>query len=827
MVEQVAEPDPDAGPDARPDVGSRVEVLGIRHHGPGSARSMLAALAELDPDLVMIEGAPELDALVASAGDADLVPPVAALVYAVDAPRRSSFYPMAMFSPEWVALRWAVARGVPVRFADLPAVHLLAEHEQPGEAGEPDEPDDEGQAGDEGDVAPEQGLAVGVRVHRPDAIAMLARIAGYDDPERWWEDAVEHRSGSTASTLATFAEIRAAMSEVRATVIAEDPDILVREAWMRRVLRAALKDGSKRIAFVCGAYHAPTVHPDSFPPVSRDNKLISVLPRGLPKSKVAVTWAPWTAGRLAVASGYGAGVTSPGWYQHLFVTWQAQDAADRAGSGAPRPDVVAGWLTRVARALRDEGLDAAPATVVEAVRMADALAAVRSRPSVGLAELTDATQSVLCEGSTLPLALIERRLVIGEELGSVPDWVPLTPLAQDLTRTQRSLRLKPSATPATIVLDLRKDAGRDRSVLLHRLRLLGVPWGRPADAGGSSGTFKEAWELVWEPELTVAVIEAGLYGTTIVDAAEARVAELAFAASDLAMLGRYVEACLTADLPRALVAVVETLAERTARQHDTRGLLEAVEPLARTQRYGDVRGADTSRVAGVLDTVVARAAVGLRAACASLDDDAAVRMREAVDAAHRGIALLDVAALSGPWRSALVAVAADEQIHGLVSGRVNRLLLDAEVLDSDEVGRRLSRRLSLGAAPLVGAAWLDGFLEGDATLLLHDRDLLALVDGWVAEVDETTFEDLLPLLRRTFSRFEAAERRQLGTRLSQGDTVRVDDALAVDWGRGLPATLRVADLLGLIRVGQERAEERVGQERVGQERVGQEREGER
>ena len=86
-------------------------MLGIRHHGPGSARSVADALVELEPDLVVIEGPPELDALLDLAGDPDLVPPVAGLVYAVDAPRRAAFYPLASFSPEWVAMRWAVQAG--------------------------------------------------------------------------------------------------------------------------------------------------------------------------------------------------------------------------------------------------------------------------------------------------------------------------------------------------------------------------------------------------------------------------------------------------------------------------------------------------------------------------------------------------------------------------------------------------------------------------------------------------------------------------------------------------------------------------------------------
>jgi hypothetical protein len=39
-----------AGPSA-----TRLEVLGIRHHGPGSARSVLAALEELRPAAVLVE----------------------------------------------------------------------------------------------------------------------------------------------------------------------------------------------------------------------------------------------------------------------------------------------------------------------------------------------------------------------------------------------------------------------------------------------------------------------------------------------------------------------------------------------------------------------------------------------------------------------------------------------------------------------------------------------------------------------------------------------------------------------------------------------------
>lgn len=769
-----------------------VEVLGIRHHGPGSARSVLQALEELSPDLVIIEGPTELDALLSLAPDPDLVPPVAALVYVTDKPQRASFYPFASFSPEWVAMRWATTHGVDVRFADLPATNQLAGHspeeppdnEQPAD-GDRSDHDQEAAHDHEADdrTTPEQ---TDRQELRSDPIGRLAAAAGYDDPERWWEDAIEHRASSTRRRFALISEAMATIRKQDKTSV--DVDTLRREAAMRKIIRAGIRDGRERIAVVCGAYHAPVLDPDSFPSTTADNKLLTKLPR----VKVTATWAPWTAGRLAISSGYGAGVTAPGWYAHLFDCWESGRA----------DEVVPGWLTRVARTLRDQGLDAAPASVVEAVRLAQALAAIRGRPSVGLAELNHATQAVLCGGSSLPLQLIERTLVVGEELGRVPDSAPLVPLAQDLTRLQRRLRMKPSATPTEITLDLRKDNHRQRSLLLHRLCLLDIDWGRPADAGGTTGTFKEAWQLEWRPEFAVGVVEAGLYGTTVLDAAENRVIERARTA-DLASLGSLTGDALIADLPRALAAVTVALAEQTARQHDTLTLLRAIEPLARTHRYGDVRRADTALVADVLESVVTRAAIGLRPACGSVDDDAAHQLRDAIDGAHRGVALSHIGAEE--WHRALEQVAADDGLHGLIGGRANRILIDSGRLNGAETALRLGRRLSRVVPAATGAAWLDGFLDGDPVLLLHDQQLLTMIDSWVADVDEATFDDLVPLLRRTFARFQPAERRQLGNQVSRldksghagaGTLGQLGAPESIDVERGWPVVRRVGELLG-------------------------------
>src|SRR5204862_5408851 len=138
-----------------------------------------------------------------------------------------------------------------------------------------------------------------------------------------------------------------------------------REAHMRKVLRAALKEGHDRVAVVCGAWHVPALA--DLPPAAADDRVL----RGLPRVKVSATWVPWTHGRLASWTGYGAGVTSPGWYHHLFTS---------------PADPIERWLTQAARLLRAEDLPVSSAHVIEAVRLADTLATLRDRPLPGLDE---------------------------------------------------------------------------------------------------------------------------------------------------------------------------------------------------------------------------------------------------------------------------------------------------------------------------------------------------------------------------------------------------------------------------------------------------------
>ena len=701
-----------------------IRLFGIRHHGPGSARSLVRALEVYNPDVVLIEGPPDANELLPLASNAGLEPPVALLVYAQDEPRKAVMYPFAKFSPEWQAMQFALSRERALRFIDLPHVHRFADSQEER---------------DDAPVSEEETL-------RGDPLRPLAVAAGYGDTERWWDHLVESRQGAD---LDVFGAVHEMMSALRAEL--KLPAALTeqrREAWMRKCIRAARTEGFLRIAVVCGAYHTPALA--EMPPVRQDDETL----RGMAKVKTAAAWVPWSYERLAYASGYGAGVISPAWYELM---WQKRSA------------LGAEWLTRAARLLRAEDIPASSAHVIEACRLADALAAVRDRPIPGLSEYQEAAVAVLGAGDETNLRLINRRWHFDARLGRVPEDFPAAPLQRDLAVLQKRLRLPASVEEKTLDLDLRETLDRERSHLLRRLRILGIEWAKPASRGPSGkGTFHEIWQLLWQPEFAVRLVEAGRYGHTVASAASMALADESASLQRLADLVRLLDDALFADLADAVLPLVTATQQRAAAQADVLQLLEAIGPLVNVYRYGNVRETDVTLVRHILDAVVPRVLVGLLQAAANIDSDAAATLWKQMREAERALNQLADAEFLAGWRNCLGSLASGEAVHPLIAGYAHRLLYDAGVIEFEGLSSALSRALSSGNPAEVAASWIEGLLSGSGTILIHDDRLRTLLDGWLRGVSPEHFTNVLPLLRRTFCEFPAPERRMLGTRLKRG-----------------------------------------------------------
>lgn len=895
-------------------------VFGIRHHGPGSARSLRLALEAFRPDMILIEGPADADPLVGYVAAEGMAPPVALLAYVPDAPAKAAFWPYAVFSPEWQALRYAVRNSVPVRFCDLPATVVLAAEDEPGDRfdpltalaeaggyddaerwwdavvesapdadafdpiteamgalrdsaeqtareqqpvpgttehapantetrnepahskppqtasahgrpghGEPTHSESTRSAHDQpahgapapgqpGHGEPTRGEATrGVRAHdqtaqgapahRPATGERAHNESARGEPARGGrtdnESAHDRAAGEPAHDShahhepipgeSTDTEALEANSVAEALSDADisrpappdpitiDANTLRREAYMRQTMRKALKDGAVRLAVVCGAWHAPALT-GKLGPAAPDTRLL----KGLPKTKTRLTWVPWTHSRLSTTSGYGAGVTSPGWYHHLFTETEQP---------------IVRWLTKVAGVLRAHDLPVSSAHIIESVRLADTLAALRGRPLAGLSEVTEATRSVMCAGDETMLRLVVGELVVGEALGSVPEGTPTVPLDADLRAKIRSLRVKQEPHARTIDLDLRKQREVERSRLLHRLRVLEIGWGTltTSEVRGS-GTFRETWTLEWRPEYAISIIEASRWGTTIRTAAEAKILDTASRAeSTVVELTAALEVALLADLGGATDGLIARLESAAALDHDVTHLLAALPGLIRTLRYGDVRGTDTKALGHVADGLLVRICAGLPAAVTGLDTDAAAELCTLLDAAHTAIHTRDDSWATDEWLAVLGRLADRDDVHGALVGRAVRLLADAGRIGDAESARRLAAALSVGNTAAAKAAWIDGFLGGHGLLLVHDRELLRLIDDWLRKLGDDAFVETLPLLRRTFGAFESGERRAIGQAVRDGGSVvaAAGTAAEFDVERGRIAVRTAAEILGV------------------------------
>lgn len=734
-----------------------LHVFGVRHHGPGSARAVLRALDHVRPQCVLVEGPPDANDIITSAAHDGMQPPVAILIYQADNPARAVYYPFAEFSPEWCAIRWAIANQTPVRFMDLPQSHRIMEKSEEESPNDPysQQGPDAGQSETNQDEALSEEQIENARLHH-DPLSALARVAGFDDGERWWEFTFEHRR---PGDVEVFTAIREAIEVLRETRYVtsdtkdsqraasfHDRDEPLREAWMRRTIRQTQREFDK-VAVICGAWHVPALSDDLLKRRKQDD---DAQLKALAKVKTIATWIPWTYDRLAAISGYGAGVHSPGWYDHL---WNCES------------HIVERWMSRVGRLLRDADIDCSSAHVIEATRLATSLATIRNRPMADLSDIADACRAVFCFDSDTALRLISRKLLIGDRLGEVPDDTPLVPLQQDLQRQQKSLRLRPEALEKTLDLDLRKETDLGRSELLHRLRVLGIDWGQSQTTRSGKGTFHEIWKLRWEPTFLVRLIELGVWGNTVESAAAGYSLHLAGSADDLEKLTVLLGDVILANLPSALERLLNQILTTAAVAADVAKLMDAFPPLANVFRYGNVRGTDQTLVRRVIDGVLPRIIVGLNGAVTSLNDDAARQMQDRIVRVHDAVQLLDSTSETDSYSRCLAKIADQLSTHGLVRGRCTRLLFDHSQFNGEDVALRLSLMLSRGSDPAQAAGWVEGFLSGSGLVLLHHVDLLDLMDQWIGSISADVFNEQVPLLRRTFSTFPAAERRQIGERL--------------------------------------------------------------
>jgi len=717
-----------------------VHCFGIRHHGPGSARSVLRALEALNPDILLVEGPPDAAALIGMLGDPDMVPPVALLIYAEDDPAKAVYFPFVQFSPEYQAICYALRRGIPIRFMDLPQRYAIPQRTE-------------------------------TPAHGADPLSALAKAAGYDDAERWWDWMVEQRRDSSE----VFEAVAEAMTALRQEMTEPDAMEALREAYMRQTLAEAAAEGFEQIAVVCGAWHVPALTLAQF------SEADATLLASLEAVNVAVTWVPWTYSRLARASGYGAGVRAPGWYRFL---WENGDSKL----------LTIGWLTSVAQHLRAQKLDASTAQVIDAVHLAETLTRMRERALPDLQDLNEAALSVICHGNDVLMHIIERDLMVGSALGRVPLSAPMVPLERDFNREVERFGLTLSDEPAEAYFDLSNEQDRQTSAFLNRLLLLEIPWGSCQE----TASIYEEWELCWDPAYRIVLIEKSAWGNTVQEAATAFALYTGQQAQTLTELTELMQRVLQAELPEAVPGVMKLLEDRAATTGDISLLMEALPSLVDILVYGDVRRTPGEAIRRIVDGLAVRIIIGLPTECTALDDDASAKMLDAVIACNAALQLLNDAAFLADWHALLSRMIDQQTVHGLLRGRFCRIVLDSAVITKEETTKTMRLALARVVSAEEAAAWLTGFLRDSGIILIYHDTLLEALNDWVVSLSMDEFDRVLPLMRRIIATFEIPEVDAIGLRVSRTmPKLRAAATAPIDVERARKVDTTLDDLLGL------------------------------
>lgn len=732
----------------------RVVYFPVRHHSPACAWAIRRWIREHKPRAVLIEGPDDFQSLLPHLLHAKCVPPVAIYTHfrlggktaRADDERHAAYYPLAEYSPEWVALREGHAVGAELRFIDLD--YASQEHVEKAAAGQP------------GALRIES-LQAEQYFRRSTYLREVARRCGCRDHDELWDHLIEVR-GAERSVAQVIRDVATycyfSRFDTPTEVLAAD-GTLAREAVMAAAIRETLAhDDQRPILVVTGGFHSVVLP-----------KLVAELPpqpeRQTPTARHACL-TRYTFAQLDALSGYAAGMPQPGYYQSV---WRALESGD----SAPLDAVALRMLVNLGHAARSRDLSASVSVADEiaALEQARRLAQLRQHDGPSREDLWDAVRGCLVKGELgadgEAVLAIARRLFTGEATGEVPPDAGVPPLVEDFRRVAevRKLPVAFGAAHAAGLEIYKKPSHREVSQFLHRLDFLGVPYatrraGPDFLRGFDLRRIIEHWECRWTPQTETRLIECAVYGASVEEAASARLREEAARLDDEAAEGAsagvalLVRACLMA-LPAAAAELTQRLKDWVGRDASFASVAGAFGQLMLLWHSREPLGAAKLEVLPELLRSAYIRACQLLSGAVQLPDEHADSFVEGCLVLNSRIATLDESSTeldTGLFWQSLESLLAQFTPPPLLRGAAAGLLHSAGRLDVSEVMRAVQGAL----APAVGDAarqveFLSGLLKTARELAWREPALLQAVEAMFAQWDDDQFLARLPHLRLAWS----------------------------------------------------------------------------
>ncbi|MCA9050736.1 MAG: hypothetical protein KDA89_18485 [Planctomycetaceae bacterium] len=768
-----------------------VHVFGVRHLSPAGAWHLRRYLDDVRPDVVLIEGMSDTEGLIKDILRKDSVPPIAILAYTDDLPVRTILYPFAEYSPEYQALRWAKDNKARAEFIDLPSdIFLALENvspatEEDGEgdrqgpqsreelSGEADRKEAEKRKAEQEDEDEFDNSMV-LELSEPPPPSLYDRFAqhaGENDYDSYWERNFEHNTAAESYRLAAV-QLGLGLRNTDTDSPRRRAENLVREAYMRRRINEVLVGGvaPEKVVAVVGAFHAPVLG-DDLPPMT-DEELAS-----LPRRSCKLTLMPYSYYRLSSQSGYGAGNSAPAYFELM---WQALEQDDLE-------QLPHRYLTMVARNLRETGTHRSTAEVIEGVRLAQTLSALKGGLAPTLRDLRDAAVTLIGQGQSAAISEALARVDMGTSIGRLPKGVSRTSIQEDFDRELDRLKLEKyrSTVKQELQLDLRENRRAktaesafldlNRSSFLNRLRVLGVSFAEPVRTSQQSATWAERWNLQWSPESEIQLVEAVLLGETVELATGYRFRSILEKCSSVADAAGVVRNACECGMMSSMEEARRRLQELSAETADFRAIAGATLQLGTTARYGDVRRFDPRPLHPLISELLVQGALSLFS-MANCDNAAAKENLVAMDSLNRVNLEYHELVDEELWVEELRKLSDADDRNPLLSGYACAILLERDLISGDDLVREVSRRLSPGIPADLGAGWFEGLSQRNRYALIARQLLWVSLADYVSALDDEQFRRAIVFLRRAFGTFSPQEKRQIAENLGEHWGVNPDTA---------------------------------------------------
>ena len=740
--------------------------FGVRHLSPAAAYHLRRALDQANPRLVLVEGPSDLSGQMEWLCHPETKFPAAILAYTKTPPVRTVLWPFAIYSPEVQAILWAHEHGVECRFMDLPSSVFLAFREGPLRHGFAVPPPPEGEVRDTEPVhlpgSPSGGAVERSETERASTESIYKRLETVtgEDHDTFWERNFEQ--------IDNFEEYRAVCNTFGNQLRAASEDsqwdraeTVVREAYMKRVICQAIDSGvpAEEIFCVCGSFHVAGLEENA--PMTDEEE------DALPRAETCATLMPYSYYRLTTRSGYGAGNKAPAYFELLW------DALNGKGPG----EVPYLYLTRLAAAHRNAGNLTSSAEVIESVRLAQALCAMRGSKYPTLSDLRDASITTMGHGQFSELALAAADTEIGKTIGFLPQGVARTSVQEDFYRQLKELRLEKFRTAQLqqLDLDLREKLNVKsetaalgdlrRSFFLHRLRVLGVHFAALLPSRQEGASWGEYWELRWTPEVEIEVVESALMGDTVEGAAAFALKERADNSTALDQAASIFQDAFLCGMPAAAQHALSILQGLGVDAVSVADVAETASRLSLVVRYGDLRRFDAEPVIPLVKQLYLRACLTLADACIC-DAQAASAVTQAMDRLNT-LQLSHDFLEEDRWISLLEEISDRDDLNTRCSGFAMAILLERGRADEDLLAREVARRLSPGVPADLGAGWFEGLAGKNRYALIARLSLWRQLDSYLSGLDDETFRRALVFLRRAFADFSPKEKNDIAENLGE------------------------------------------------------------